>query len=54
MKALLRHLLFNVVLMIAGSVIIESDIVTGHNDIQHFRNAAIHYVEKPKEEDNDE
>ena len=51
MKSRVRKVFFYLALLIIGSVVVESDIIMGHHDADHLRNAAVHYVEKPKEKD---
>lgn len=54
MKRRLRKVLFYLALLIMGSVIVESDIIMGHHEADHLRNAAVHYFEEPKNKGEDE
>jgi hypothetical protein len=54
MKRRLRKVLFYLSLLVMGSVIVESDIIMGHHDADHLRNAAVHYFEEPKEKVEDD
>ena len=50
-KQQLRHLLFYAALLIMGTFVVEADIITGHHNAEHLRNAAVHYIEEPKEKE---
>lgn len=58
MKKKFRKVIFYIALLIMGSFIVESDIIMGHHAAEHLNNAAVHYVEEPRdklenEEDNE-
>lgn len=54
MKRRLRKVLFFLSLLIMGSVVVESDIIMGHHDADHLRNAAVHYLYEPENKEEDE
>lgn len=46
----IRHALFWFALLFMGSIVVESDIITGHHEMERLQRAAIHYVEEPIED----
>lgn len=50
----LRHTLFYIAMLFMGSVVVESDIITGHHCTAYIHRARVHYVEEPEEETEDD